>query len=108
MASVNNTHLRLPTFEVEGRDIPYDVMQYAQAPPTAGAVPMVHVGRGCVGDPVESVPFGRVALIERGGCSFREKAVLAVANGTTGVVIYNNRYGVVFGTVGEPALPWAV
>ena len=108
VASVNNTHLRLPTFEVEGRDIPYDVMQYAQAPPTAGAAPMVHVGRGCVGDPVESVPFGRVALIERGGCSFREKAVLAVANGTNGVVIYNNRYGVVFGTVGEPALPWAV
>jgi len=108
VASAINTHLRLPTFEAEGRDIAYDVMGNADAPPTIGTEPMVYVGRGCGGDPMENVPTGRVALLERGGCTFREKAWLAMVNGATAVVIHNNRYGVVFGTLGAPALPWEV
>jgi len=108
VASAINTHFRLPTFEVGGRDIAYDVMTNADAPPTIGTEPIIYVGRGCGGDPIVNSPAGRLALIERGGCSFREKALLAMANGATGVVIHNNLYGVVFGTVGASPLPWEI
>ena len=46
---------------------------------------------------------GRIALIERGGCSFAEKQAAAAEAGAAGAVIYNNTEGVLSGTLGDAA-----
>jgi hypothetical protein len=57
------------------------------------------VGRGCPAgadvpeDPYLADPRGRIALIERGGCPFDQKAARAVAAGAVGVVIFNSPEG---------------
>jgi len=48
---------------------------------------------------------GRIALIQRGGCSFVIKAVNAQANGAAGVVIYNNAAGDPPAMTGTPTVP---
>jgi subtilisin family serine protease len=107
-ASVVNTHMMLPSFEAQGRDIAYDLMSLAADPPVAGTEPLVYLGRSCFGDPVLGNPAGKLALIERGSCTFREKALRAYYFGATGIVIHNNRYGTIFGSVGEPPFPLPV
>lgn len=44
---------------------------------------------------------GRIALIQRGGCSFAVKQAMAADAGATGAVIYNNEDGVLSGTLGS-------
>ena len=97
-----NTHLRLPSFEVDGQPIGYDAMSFSLNPPTAGSEDIVFVGRGCDGDPYLDNPAGKVALIERGACSFNEKALNAVDAGATAAVIHNSSPGIFFGTLGSP------
>ncbi|MEE2947388.1 MAG: S8 family serine peptidase, partial [Verrucomicrobiota bacterium] len=58
--------------------------------PTA-AVPLVDVGRATV--PIEKNLTGTVALIERGGAFFSEKARHAAVAGAEFAVIYNHRNG---------------
>jgi subtilisin family serine protease len=98
-----NTHLRLPSFEVDGQSIGYDQMSFSPAPPTSGTEEIVFVGRACDVDlPLLEDPTGRVALIVRGACSFREKAINAIDAGATAVVIHNNNPGIFFGTLSSP------
>ena len=44
---------------------------------------------------------GNVALIQRGGCTFKIKATNAQAAGASAVVIYNNIDGALNGTLGS-------
>ena len=65
---------------------------------------------GCTAGDFAGFPAGAVALIQRGTCTFREKATNAKAAGAVGVVIFNegnvdpsdDRIGVIFGTLDPP------
>jgi subtilisin family serine protease len=102
VASFHNSHISLPVFEAGGRGIPYSTMFNAGEPPQFGANQIVYIGRGCAGDPRLANPAGKIALVQRGGCSDRTKAFQAIIAGATGVVIHNDRPGIFFGSVGEP------
>lgn len=63
---------------------------------------IVYVGRGCPAgsingvnpdDPYLADPTGKIALIERGSCSFSAKIARAEAAGATGVIVFNNAAG---------------
>lgn len=63
-----------------------------------GALP----GAGCEAGDFAGFTAGNIALIERGSCAFKIKAVNAEAAGASGVVIYNNIAGPLNGTLGTP------
>lgn len=59
---------------------------------------------GCeAGDYAAGTFTGRIALIERGGCSFADKQAAAAEAGAAGAVIYNNTEGALSGTLGDVA-----
>ena len=85
----------------------YPAAEALFTPPIA-EVPMhgelVHVGRGCPpgtpgidadGDPYLADPSGAIALIERGACRFDNKVAWAQVNGAVGVVVYDDRPGLI-------------
>jgi subtilisin family serine protease len=112
VASFDNTFATLPYALVDdtiinGVDAPVPVafvpMTYSGPIPTSGTEPLVFVGRACnvtMGDTLLADPTGKIALIERGACSFNEKATFAIAGGATGVVIHNSVSGLFNGTLG--------
>jgi minor extracellular serine protease Vpr len=112
VASYDNTHVLLPYFSVNDRNIGYVTMTFSAAAPLSGSEEIVYVGRGCVDadtvtpgaqtDPYLADPNGKAALIVRGACSFGEKAIRAIAAGATAVVIMNSTPGVFNGTLGAP------
>lgn len=101
-ASVDNSHVFLPFFEVEGEQIGYRPMTFAGPTPTSGTTEYVYIGRACNGDPLEGDPTGIAALLVRGACSFNQKATNAINAGATSVVMFNNTSGVINGTLGTP------
>ncbi|MBX3194373.1 MAG: M28 family peptidase [Microbacteriaceae bacterium] len=64
---------------------------------------------GCEAEDFADFPAGAIALIQRGTCSFADKAANAEAAGAAGVVIFNqgndvpgdDRFGVILGTLGD-------
>ena len=108
VASFDNTNVLQLYFEVADQKIGYGDMEYAALAPTSGTEEIVYVGRGCNGDMYEADPYGKVALIERGACYFREKALNAQAAGATAAVIHNNSPGNFIGTLGAPDVDFAV
>ncbi|MEZ5189881.1 MAG: PA domain-containing protein [Schumannella sp.] len=64
---------------------------------------------GCEAEDFADFPAGAIALIQRGTCSFADKAANAEAAGPAGVVIFNqgndvpgdDRFGVILGTLGD-------
>lgn len=46
---------------------------------------------------------GKIALVERGGLTFFEKAQNAANAGAIGIIIFNNTEGAISGTLGEPS-----
>ena len=67
---------------------------------------------GCDAADFAAFPAGNIALIQRGACDFAVKAANAEAAGATAVIIFNqgnvnpddDRFGVVFGTLGAPGI----
>jgi Zn-dependent M28 family amino/carboxypeptidase len=59
------------------------------------------VGNGCEAPDFVGFPSGNIALIQRGGCTFKIKATNAIAAGASAVVIYNNIAGSLNGTLGS-------
>ena len=102
VASFDNTGVFLPYAIVNGRNIPHSTMTFSAPAPTSGSGEIVHVGQGCNADAYLADPAGKIALVDRGTCSFAEKAVRAISAGATSVVVANNVAGVVFGTLGAP------
>jgi minor extracellular serine protease Vpr len=107
-ASFDNTHAAQPYFEVAGQKIAYNGMSYAAPPPTSGTEEIVYIGLACNGYSLDADPTGKVALISRGDCSFRIKALNAQAAGATAAVVHNNAPGNFNGTLGEPYVDYAV
>ena len=57
-------------------------------------------GPGCEEEDFAGIT-GQIALIQRGGCPFAQKALNAQNAGAVGAVIYNNTAGALNGTLGE-------
>jgi len=60
---------------------------------------------GCEPDDFDGFPAGGIALMQRGACSFAQKATNAAAAGAVGAIIFNqgntpDREGLLFGTLG--------
>ncbi|HXH35707.1 MAG TPA: S8 family serine peptidase [Plantibacter sp.] len=98
-ASYDNSHVSALTFDAPGRTgIAYLPITSTEDPPTSGTTPdVIWVGRGCNVDTYLGNPAGKVALIERGACTFAEKYNKAVANGAVDVIIHNNSAGLFAG-----------
>ncbi|WP_219633054.1 S8 family serine peptidase [Haloechinothrix aidingensis] len=103
VASYDNARITVNTFDANpgGEPVPYMPMSDAPEPPTEGTSPeLTDVGRACVDsedDELGSDPEGKVALIERGTCTFDEKYAAAMDAGAEGVVISNNVSGMFAG-----------
>lgn len=105
VAAFENTTATFPVFEVGIDDTPigYNPMAFSDEVPIIGTEEIVFVGRGCDDDlPLLESPTGKIALIERGECSFAEKAQNAYDDGATAVVVHNNNPGNFNGTLGAP------
>ena len=89
----------------EGSSADYAAMTYSGSGDVTATVQHVvstRLGPGCVaGDFLGFIP-GNIALISRGTCTFKIKAVNAQAAGASAVVIYNNIAGPLNGTLGSP------
>ena len=113
VASVDNTHLRSPYATAAGAEIAYAAATGGSEIPTSGELALVSAGapgtpaaQAC--DPAAVTPAsgpGQALLIERGVCSFYEKAFAGQSAGYDSVILYNNAPGAVNPTVeGDPAI----
>jgi Zn-dependent M28 family amino/carboxypeptidase len=96
-----------PRTYIAGADQEFSTMTYSGSGDVTAAT--THVtdqggapGAGCEAPDFTGFPAGNVALIERGGCTFKIKATNAEAAGAAAVVIYNNIAGPLNGTLGSP------
>lgn len=103
-----------PTVYVAGTDI--DTMQYSgkgefTAPVTAvdlvlPPTPAPSSTSGCEAADFAGFPAGNIALIQRGSCTFAQKAANADAAGASAVIIFNEgqpgRTDLIIGTLGGP------
>ncbi len=106
VASVENSNITLRYFTADpvpsGADghFGYVPAEAAPLPPDSGSTPLaVPPGdntEGC--EPLTGLT-GQVVLIQRGTCSFHQKAYEAQLGGAAGVVIYNNAPGILSPTV---------
>ena len=103
---------RLTVVAPEPRTVAVAAMTYTRSTPEGGiTAPLAPVPAdgtpGC--DPADYAgrPFtGRIALIERGGCSFAAKQAAAADAGAVGATVRNDGEGVPAGTIGDPAAGW--
>ncbi|WP_454860415.1 M28 family metallopeptidase [Promicromonospora soli] len=105
----------LPPYTV---DEEFSVMEYSGAGDVTAPVTPVDLvlpptaepssTSGCEAADFSGFPAGNVALIQRGTCTFREKADNAVTAGASAVIIFNEgqegRTDVIFGTLSPPQL----
>ncbi|MFE3739972.1 M28 family metallopeptidase [Streptomyces sp. NPDC059134] len=90
------------------RDVTITAMSYTKSTPEGGvqaglaAVPL-DATTGCEASDYASADYtGKVALIQRGGCSFADKQREAGAAGAVAAIVYNNTDGALNGTLGGP------
>lgn len=114
-ASFDNVEVRLSAVLVgeEETAVGYAAATGAPEPPTSGTEQLTELGepgsvpaRACPADGGISADLtGQAVLIERGACSFYEKAFEAQEAGASAVVLYNNVPGVINPTVaGDPPI----
>ncbi|RMI39811.1 M20/M25/M40 family metallo-hydrolase [Streptomyces triticirhizae] len=98
------------------REIPVHAMSYTGNTEAGGlTAPLVAItahgsgGAGCAAEDFAGHELaGRVALLERGDCTFAAKQANAAAAGAAAVLVYNSEPGELTGTLGDPdpaALP---
>ncbi|MCX5382415.1 M28 family metallopeptidase [Streptomyces sp. NBC_00083] len=93
-----------------GRQLPALAFLFSKATPAGGLTAEVRAARvddtpGCSLDDYASGSFaGKIALVKRGSCTFKEKEAVAAQAGAAGVVLYNHSgTDPVRGTVEAPA-----
>jgi subtilisin family serine protease len=116
VGAIENDIITAPAFEVNTTPTPtlisYIPATGAPLPPLSGTEDIFLVGTtsstnaGCTSSGgVPAGASGKLALIRRGSCSFREKSLNAMAAGATGVILFNNVAGTLSATVaGTPAI----
>ncbi|MGX7823578.1 M28 family metallopeptidase [Actinokineospora sp. 24-640] len=87
-----------------GRTIPVTAMTYSLSTPVGGvtaplAVAAVDATPGCEASDYTAAA-GKIALAQRGSCSFAQKGQAAFDAGAVAVLVYNNVDGMVNGTLG--------
>lgn len=106
VASFDNSHISALTFRTNPANTQMAYLQMADsatAPTSGTTAEVVYVGRGCSApdvpttDPYLADPAGKVALIDRGACTFDSKYQRAVTAGAVGVVVANNATGLFSG-----------
>lgn len=96
------------TISPDDRQVGYFVADGSIPAPTSGSSPVVVASplNGCNvngANPFAPGSFsGKAVLIQRGACTFREKALNAEAAGAAAVLIYNNQLGFLQGTISAP------
>lgn len=89
----------------DSRDVAHTPMSYSNPTPedgVTGTLAAPEESEGCTADAYGGADLaGQIALVERGTCSFGEKAVAAGEAGAEAVVVYNNEAGELNGTLGE-------
>ncbi|RDW68841.1 M28 family metallopeptidase [Aspergillus mulundensis] len=85
---------------VNGEAIEAQTMTYSPSANATGAELAVISGLGCGPADFPADVAGKVALIQRGNCTFGEKSVYAAAAGASAAIVYNNVEGTVSGTLG--------
>ncbi|WP_328312803.1 M28 family metallopeptidase [Streptomyces sp. NBC_00442] len=92
-----------------GRQLPTAAFQFSKATPAGGLTAEVKAARvddtpGCSPDDYASGSFtGKIALVKRGSCTFKEKEAVAAQAGAAGVLLYNHSgTDPVHGTVEAP------
>jgi subtilisin family serine protease len=109
VASFDNSHVSALTFVTSGgHRVPYlEISETTDAPTSGVSAGVVYIGRGCPQsgpswtleeeDPLLDDPTGKVALMDRGICTFDSKYQRAIDAGAVGVVIANNVPGMFAG-----------
>ncbi|MDX3058885.1 M28 family metallopeptidase [Streptomyces sp. NE06-03E] len=98
---------KLSVVSPTARDITIRAMTYTASTEEGGitaalATVPADATTGCEASDYAADGFtGKIALIERGGCSFAEKQAAAAKAGAVGAVIYNNTEGALSGTLGD-------
>lgn len=72
------------------------------APVTPVDIAGTGLGSGCEATDFAGFTGGNIALVRRGGCTFRAKTEQAASAGAAAVLIYNHHPGVAGGTLGAP------
>jgi minor extracellular serine protease Vpr len=108
VASVDNTKATGPALRINGHLFAYTVAAGAPEPPHSGSFTILAAPTtnktGCVAFP-SGLFAGKIALIQRGTCTFYTKASNAMAAGAVGVVLFNNVAAPVSPTVaGSPPI----
>ncbi|WP_240796389.1 M28 family peptidase [Streptomyces sp. RFCAC02] len=94
---------RLTQLTPDERAIPVRTLTYTPATPDGGIqAPLADAGTACAPSPAGTYT-GRIALIERGDCTFAEKQANAAAGGALAALVRNNTAGELSGTLGDPA-----
>ncbi|MDY6065335.1 MAG: S8 family serine peptidase, partial [Finegoldia sp.] len=96
VSSIENEEIRRREIIVEGKDLNIQVSpaEGENENTSTGPVEYINVGLGNEESDYEGKDLrGKIALIQRGGKSFQEKAALAISKGASGVVIYNSQDG---------------
>jgi minor extracellular serine protease Vpr len=111
VASFDNIAGDLPYFVADSKNIGFSAATGGATPATTGSLPLaVAAPLNCCNvsgaSPFPAGSFtGKAVLIQRGSCTFREKALNATAAGAEAVIIFNNVKGRFGATVaGEPAI----
>ncbi|MER0445628.1 M28 family metallopeptidase [Streptomyces sp. Edi4] len=79
-----------------GRQLPVSAFQFSKSTPEGGLTAEVKAARvddtpGCSLDDYASGDFtGRIALVKRGSCTFKEKEAVAARAGAAGLILYNH------------------
>jgi Zn-dependent M28 family amino/carboxypeptidase len=96
-----------PQTYVEGSAADYAVMTYSGSGDVTASVSHITdqggdaPGAGCEAGDFATFTAGAIALIQRGSCAFKIKAINAQDAGASAVVIYNNVAGPLNGTLGS-------
>ena len=109
VASFDNSHVSALTFLTPGGSrVPYlEISETTDAPTSGISAEVVYVGRGCTQsgptwnlpapDAYVTDPAGKVALIDRGTCTFDAKYQRAIDEDAVGVIVMNNVPGMFAG-----------
>lgn len=91
---------------VGGQDVPITVMEYSKNTAEGGLTAPVAAIEPDDTPGCEAADFGdvtgKIALVQRGSCSFGDKQAAAAEAGADAAIIYNNEPGPLNGTLGDP------
>ncbi|KAI9038297.1 M28 family metallopeptidase [Aspergillus affinis] len=86
---------------VDGESIEAQTMTYSPSVDVSADLAIVS-NQGCSPSDYPSDVAGKIALVQRGECTFGEKSVYAAAADAAATIVYNNVAGTVAGTLGAP------